>query len=246
MALLLRVILVRIMKKIDTVAVPYPTAAVYTLGCKVNQYESEAITEALKARGFHIVPFHAAADVYIVNTCTVTAESDRKACQIIRRAALKSQGNACILVTGCMAQTQTERIAAIDGVTYVCGSRNKMTCVDRAVEYVQAQKRLDACLCKRINDMVEPCKIVLALDLFRLLPSALQANALDTKSFDQRPSPVKIPQVAVKALHAKAKLALLGGHRIKIDQVSDFLYVTIQNAFRILLLIRVHKKYPLM
>ncbi|MBQ3065460.1 MAG: tRNA (N(6)-L-threonylcarbamoyladenosine(37)-C(2))-methylthiotransferase MtaB [Clostridia bacterium] len=127
------------MKKNDKITASrmgVPSAAIYTLGCKVNQYESEAIAEALKTRGFQIVPFDTVADVYIINTCTVTAESDRKACQIIRRAVAKGQGNACVLVTGCMAQTQAQRIAGIDGVSYICGSRNKMSCVDRAVEYV--------------------------------------------------------------------------------------------------------------
>ena len=62
-----------------------PSAAVLTQGCKVNQYESEAIAEALTARGFTIRPPQEVCDLYVVNTCTVTAESDRKARQAIRR-----------------------------------------------------------------------------------------------------------------------------------------------------------------
>ncbi len=115
-------------------------AAIMTLGCKVNQYESEAIAEALEKKNFKIVPFDEDADVYIVNTCTVTAESDRKACQMIRRAIKRGKGRErapAILVTGCMAQTQPERAAEIEGVTYVCGSRNKLSCVDVAVAHVQ-------------------------------------------------------------------------------------------------------------
>ncbi len=108
-----------------------PTAAIYTLGCKVNQYESEAISERLEQYGFVIVPFSAQADVSIINTCTVTAESDRKACQIIRRAAARNP-EGYILVTGCMAQAQPERAAAIPHVDYVCGSRNKLSCADVA------------------------------------------------------------------------------------------------------------------
>lgn len=112
-----------------------PTAALCTLGCKVNQYESEAITEALEQKGFRIVPFHAKynPDVVIINTCTVTAESDRKGCQMIRRAQKMGAG---VIVTGCMAQTQPERAAEIPGVYYVCGSRNKLSCVDAAVQYM--------------------------------------------------------------------------------------------------------------
>ena len=114
-------------------------AAIMTLGCKVNQYESEAIAEALEKHGFQIVPFDAEADVYIINTCTVTAESDRKACQMIRRAAARKTETGqkpAVLVTGCMAQTQPERAAGIEGITYVCGSRNKLSCVDAALAYV--------------------------------------------------------------------------------------------------------------
>lgn len=117
-----------------------PKAAIMTLGCKVNQYESEAIAEGLTARGFQIVPFDEDADVYIINTCTVTAESDRKACQMIRRAAARGQDPAhrpAVLVTGCMAQTQPERAAGIEGVIYVCGSRNKLSCVDVAAAFIE-------------------------------------------------------------------------------------------------------------
>lgn len=115
-------------------------AAIMTLGCKVNQYESEAIAEALEKENFEIVPFDTDADVYIINTCTVTAESDRKACQMIRRAASRGanrERKPAVLVTGCMAQTQPERAAGIDGVTYVCGSRNKLSCVDAALAHVR-------------------------------------------------------------------------------------------------------------
>ena len=62
------------------------TVALYTLGCKVSQYETEAIAEGFEERGFRAVAFTEKADVYVINTCTVTAESDRKSRQIIRRA----------------------------------------------------------------------------------------------------------------------------------------------------------------
>ena len=64
-----------------------PRAAVYTLGCRVNQYESDAVEEELKSLGFEVLPFTEACDVYIINTCAVTGESERKSKQIIRRAA---------------------------------------------------------------------------------------------------------------------------------------------------------------
>ena len=66
------------------------TVGIYTLGCKVNQYESEAIAEALEVKGFTVLKHSEKCDIYIINTCTVTAESDRKARQFIRRAVAKN------------------------------------------------------------------------------------------------------------------------------------------------------------
>ena len=72
----------------------------YTLGCKVSQYETEAVGEEFERRGFEILPFDSSCDVYVINTCTVTAESDRKSRQFIRRAK-KSNPDAVVLVMGC-------------------------------------------------------------------------------------------------------------------------------------------------
>ena len=101
------------------------TAAIYTLGCKVNQYESEAIAEVLEVNGIKILSPSEICDAYIINTCTVTAESDRKARQFIRRAISKNP-NAYIAVTGCFAQTSPEEIAKIDGVDLICGNTDKL------------------------------------------------------------------------------------------------------------------------
>ncbi len=109
------------------------TVAVFTLGCKVNQYESEAILEAFEHRGFLPARPEEICDIYIINTCTVTAESDRKARQFIRRA-IHRNPNAYILVTGCLAQTAPESIAAIDGVDFICGNGEKMQIVSAAEE----------------------------------------------------------------------------------------------------------------
>lgn len=102
-------------------------AGIYTLGCKVNQYESQAIAEELKRRGFTVVSPASLCDVYIINTCTVTAESDRKARQFIRRAIGKNPA-AFVVVTGCMAQTSARAAAAIDGVDAVIGNTDKLSC----------------------------------------------------------------------------------------------------------------------
>lgn len=108
------------------------TVGIYTLGCKVNQYESEAIGEALCDRGFTLRSADEPCDVYVINTCTVTAESDRKARQFIRRA-LSHNPNAYVLVTGCLAQVDADSIRAIRGVDFVCGNRDKMAVVEEAV-----------------------------------------------------------------------------------------------------------------
>ncbi len=112
------------------------TVGIYTLGCKVNQYESEAIAERALSAGLEVLSPTARCDVYIINTCTVTAESDRKARQFIRRA-IHQNPNAYILVTGCLSQTQPENVAAIAGVDYICGNADKQSVVDAAIELLQ-------------------------------------------------------------------------------------------------------------
>ena len=100
---------------------PY-TVGIYTLGCKVSQYESIAIAEGFKALGFSVLPVEEECDVYVINTCTVTAESDRKCRQIIRRAAKKK---AVVMVCGCYSQVSKDEVASIEGVSYVGGNYNK-------------------------------------------------------------------------------------------------------------------------
>ena len=89
-----------------------PTVGLYTLGCKVSQYETEAIAEAFAKAGFTVLPYESVCDVYVINTCTVTAESDRKSRQIIRRAK-KTNPDAVVCVTGCYAQTSPDKVAAV-------------------------------------------------------------------------------------------------------------------------------------
>ena len=117
---------------------PY-TLGIYTLGCKVNQYESEAIAEKAAKAGFLIGDPSSFCDVYVINTCTVTAESDRKSRQFIRRA-ISVNPDAAIIVTGCFSQVAPEQVAAIEGVDYVLGSRDKMMTVDAALALVGKKK----------------------------------------------------------------------------------------------------------
>lgn len=102
--------------------------AIYTLGCKVNQYETQAMEQELIRRGHTLVPFESAADAYIINTCTVTAVSDRKSRQMIRRAR-KENKQAVVAVCGCYAQTKPEEIAALE-VDLIGGTGDRMKFLD--------------------------------------------------------------------------------------------------------------------
>ena len=103
-----------------------PTVATQTLGCKVSQYESEAIAEAFERCGYEVRSFDEVCDVYIINTCTVTAESDRKSRQMIRRA-IKKNPSAIVCVCGCYSQTSSDEVAKIEGVGVVIGTKDKLT-----------------------------------------------------------------------------------------------------------------------
>jgi len=105
--------------------------AITTLGCKVNQYESAAMGESLEKHGFRLVGFPEEADLYIINTCTVTGRTDYQSRQLIRRAG-KINPQAAIIVTGCYAQTAPDVFAGMPGVTVVAGTLEK----DRIVEIV--------------------------------------------------------------------------------------------------------------
>ena len=109
----------------------------HTLGCKVNQYETEAMSEEFRAAGHTVVGEEDKADVYVVNTCTVTNLASRKSRQFIRRK--KTQDSGCIVVvTGCYAQTDPEKVAEIDGVNIICGTNEREGLVERVEAYAQA------------------------------------------------------------------------------------------------------------
>lgn len=113
-----------------------PTFAILTLGCRVNQYESEAIAEGLEAIGFVQRTTREPCDLYILNTCTVTAESDRKSRQMTRRL-LQQAPNALVMVTGCASQTHPHDFTAIPGVDAVVGNREKLLVVSLARELLE-------------------------------------------------------------------------------------------------------------
>jgi threonylcarbamoyladenosine tRNA methylthiotransferase MtaB len=98
--------------------------AITTLGCRVNQYESEAMVEKFIREGYEVADFNGFSDVYVINTCTVTNMSDKKSRQMIGRAR-RANSEAVIAVVGCYSQIATEEVASIEGVDVVLGSRNK-------------------------------------------------------------------------------------------------------------------------
>ena len=114
--------------------------AFHTLGCKVNQYETEAVKEAFVSRGAKIVNEDEAADVYVVNTCTVTNIADRKSRQYIRR--MKSLSpNSLMIVTGCYAQVSSDEVEKMPEVDLIIGNSLKSEIADRAYEmFMQKSK----------------------------------------------------------------------------------------------------------
>lgn len=90
-------------------------AALHNLGCKVNSYETEVMGQKLREKGYEIVPFDSVADVYIVNTCTVTNIADRKSRQLLHRARQKNP-EAVVVAVGCYVQTGQEAIRKDDSI----------------------------------------------------------------------------------------------------------------------------------
>lgn len=112
------------------------TVAFHTLGCKVNYYETEAIWQLFQKAGYEKVSFDQMADVYVINTCTVTNTGDRKSRQVIRRA-IRQNPDAVICVTGCYAQTSPQEVEAIPGVDIVIGTEGRA----KLVQYVEQFRR---------------------------------------------------------------------------------------------------------
>lgn len=108
------------------------SVAFVTLGCKVNQFETEVMEGLFKEAGYEILNHNEAADVYVINTCSVTSLGDKKSRQLIRRVQ-RQNPEAIVAVTGCYAQIAPEEIKAIEGVRVVLGTANRK----RIVEYVE-------------------------------------------------------------------------------------------------------------
>ena len=139
--------------------------AIYTLGCKVNQYETQAIETELTLRGHALVPFEGPADAYIINTCTVTAVSDHKSRQAIRRCR-KYNPAAVVGVCGCYAQTDPQAVAAL-GVDLVSGTAERLPFLDDL-------ERLAAARAAASSDGPEPLVTV--------------GNIMSQRSFEELPA----------------------------------------------------------
>ncbi|MEG1636180.1 MAG: hypothetical protein RR324_01580 [Cellulosilyticaceae bacterium] len=114
-------------------------AAFYTLGCKVNQYDTEAVVEAFKAADYEIVSFNEYADVYLVNTCTVTHLSDRKCRQALRKTK-KVNPNSILIAMGCYAQSAKEKIKEeVEEVDIIVGTNHRSQIVKLVEEYNETQ-----------------------------------------------------------------------------------------------------------
>ena len=112
-------------------------AASFALGCKVNQYESEAIAELFAEKGYEIVGIDEEADVYVINTCTVTNFGDKKSRQLIRKVKRQNE-NAIVAVVGCYAQTAPKELMEIAGVNLVIGTKDRAQIVEMVEQYDRA------------------------------------------------------------------------------------------------------------
>jgi threonylcarbamoyladenosine tRNA methylthiotransferase MtaB len=111
------------------------TVAYHNLGCKVNSYEMDAMIQALKAKGFEIVPFEDKADIYIVNTCTVTNIADRKSRQMLHRAK-KTNPEGIVVAVGCYVQSDREAVEADSAVDLIVGNNRKKDLVQILESYL--------------------------------------------------------------------------------------------------------------
>ncbi len=127
-------------------------AALHNLGCKVNAYETEAMQQMLEAAGYEIVPFTETADVYVINTCSVTNMADRKSRQMLHRAK-KLNPEAVVVAAGCYVQTKENEVVADEAIDIIIGNNKKHELVTRLDEFFRDHGKIDAVL--DINDKTQ-------------------------------------------------------------------------------------------
>ena len=115
--------------------------ALHNLGCKVNAYEVEAMQQLLEKAGYEIVPFEEGADIYLINTCTVTNIADRKSRQMLHKAK-KMNPDAIVVATGCYVQTDTQKLEADSAVDLILGNNQKKQIVEALEEYEKEHAKM--------------------------------------------------------------------------------------------------------
>lgn len=118
------------------------TAAFYTLGCKVNQYETNAIIQQFLKKGYEVVDFNSKADVYIINTCTVTNMADKKSRQIIRNAK-KENKDGVVVATGCYAEVNKKELEDVEELDIIVGNAEKNKLIDIVEEYLKNKIKIE-------------------------------------------------------------------------------------------------------
>ena len=118
--------------------------ALHNLGCKVNSYELEVMQQKLQEKGYHIVPFDTTADIYIINTCTVTNIADRKSRQMLHRAKQRNP-EALVVAVGCYVQTGLDTIEKDDSIDLAIGNSRKKDIADILEEYLAYRKTVNSC-----------------------------------------------------------------------------------------------------
>ena len=119
------------------------TIAFHTLGCKVNQYDTEAMREAFERAGWKEVPFEQAADAYLINTCTVTGTGDQKSRKLIRRVA-REHPAAKLIVCGCLAQREGQSLLEMENVCLVLGVQRRGEVVELFSRAVEQNEKINA------------------------------------------------------------------------------------------------------
>ncbi|MGB3017983.1 MAG: MiaB/RimO family radical SAM methylthiotransferase, partial [Ignavibacteria bacterium] len=127
------------------------TVSLHTLGCKLNYSETSTIAGQFSSRGFEVIEYGIASDVFVLNTCSVTENADRECRQIVR-SIIRKNPDAYVIVTGCYAQLQPDEIASIEGVDLVLGANEKF----RLFDYIENLEKKDvSCIFRTAHESIE-------------------------------------------------------------------------------------------
>ncbi len=209
-------------------------AALYTLGCRLNQSETAIISDKLKEAGYNIVPFHDAADLAIINTCTVTGEADAKSRKAIRAFARKNP-QAFIVVIGCYSELAHKELAEMDCIDLLMGTQNKLDVLD----YVQSGKN------ERTQTVIEKIESDdFTIETLHTAPITRRTNLKIQEGCDCRCSYCTVPlargdarsreienllQEATQIVHCGAKEIVLTGVNIGAYHYKDLHLIDVIN-----------------